>query len=186
MDVAELLRRIFEVDPLECPHCVASLTVDQRGTYLFVAEAQGQGEARTKGSDSVQRLPLAILATLAIMYLVPFPIYGGLSMVTDIEPPSPDSPGLFMLSVLVVKVGVAIGFVLLFYLGRSHWLEDWKTYAGVWWAMFAIMEVGQAIVPDYTWLDAFGGIIAEAIYFPVSAVVVARLIRPLGGSDASA
>ena len=48
------------------------------------------------------------------------------------------------------------------------------------------MEIGQAIVPDYTWLDAFGGIIAEAIYFPVSAVVVARLIRPLSGSDASA
>ena len=33
------------------------------------------------------------------MYVVPFPIYGSLSMVTDIEPPSPDSPGLFMLRV---------------------------------------------------------------------------------------
>ncbi len=134
----------------------------------------------------MQRLLLATMATLAIMYVVPFPIYGALSIVTAIEPPSPDSPGLFMLSVLVVKVGVAIGYVLLFYLGRSHWLENWKTYAGVWWIMVAIMEVGQAIVPDYTWLDAFGGIIAEAIYFPVSAVVVVRLIRPLGGSDASA
>ncbi len=134
----------------------------------------------------MQRLMLAILATLAIMYLVPFPIYGGLSMVTDIEPPSPESPGLFMLSVLVVKVGVAVGFVLLFYLGRSRWVEEWKVYSGVWWTMFAIMEIGQAIVPDYTWLDAFGGIIAEAIYFPLSAVVVARLIRPLADSNASA
>ena len=125
----------------------------------------------------MQRLLLAILATLAIMYVVPLPIYGGLSLVTDIEPPSPDSPGLFMLSVLVVKVGVAIGFVLLFHLARSHWLGDWKTYAGVWWAMFTVMELGQAIVPGYTWLDAFGGIVAEAIYFPASAVVIARLIR---------
>ncbi len=41
MDVAELLRRIFEVDPLECPRCLASLTVDQRGTYLSAVEAQG-------------------------------------------------------------------------------------------------------------------------------------------------
>jgi hypothetical protein len=134
----------------------------------------------------MQRLPLAILATLAIMYLVPFPIYGGLSLVTDIEPPSPDSPGLFMLSVLVVKVGVAIGFVLLFYLSHSRWLENWKTYAGVWWAMFAVMEIGQAIVPEYTWLDAFGGIAAEAIYFPMSAVAVARIIRPLVTESASA
>ena len=134
----------------------------------------------------MQRLPLAILATLAIMYLVPFPIYGGLSLVTDIEPPSPDSPGLFMLSVLVVKVGVAIGFVLLFYLSRSRWLENWKTYAGVWWAMFAVMEIGQAIVPEYTWLDALGGIAAEAIYFPMSAVAVARIIRPLVTERASA
>ena len=133
----------------------------------------------------MKRLALAVLATLLIIYLVPFPIYGGLSLVTDIEAPSPDSPGLFMLSVLVVKVGVAIGFVLLFYLARSRWIEDWKTYAGVWWAMFAIMELGQAIVPEYTWLDAFGGIAAEAIYFPLSAMVVTRLIRPLGGSSAS-
>ena len=36
---------------------------------------------------------LAILATLAIMYLAPLPIYGGLSLVSEIEPPSPDSPG---------------------------------------------------------------------------------------------
>jgi hypothetical protein len=41
------------------------------------------------------------------------------------------------------------------------------------------MEIGQAIVPKYTWLDAFGGIVAEAIYFPLSAVVVKRLLGPL-------
>ncbi len=127
----------------------------------------------------MRKLPAAILATIAIMYLVPFPIYGGLSLVTDIEPPSPESPGLFMLSVLVVKVGVAFGFVMLFYLGRNRWIEDWKSYAGVWWVMFTIMEFGQAIVPEYTWLDAFGGIVAEAIYFPLSAVVVRRILGPL-------
>lgn len=105
----------------------------------------------------MRKLPAAMLATLSIMYLIPFPIYGGLSLVTDIEPPSPDSPGRFMLSVLVVKVGVALGFVMLFYLGRSRWIAGWKTYAGVWWVMFTIMEFGQAIAPEYTWLDAFRG-----------------------------
>ena len=55
------------------------------------------------------------------------------------------------------------------------WIGRWKLYALVWWLMFGIMEFGQAIVPDYTWLDALGGIVAEAIYFPLSALFVKRL-----------
>ena len=62
----------------------------------------------------MQGFLLAMLATLTIMCLAPLPIYGGFSLVSEIEPPSPDSPGLFMLSVLVVKTGTAICFVLLF------------------------------------------------------------------------
>jgi hypothetical protein len=42
--------------------------------------------------------------------------------------------------------------------------------------MFALIEVGQAVTPDYSWLAAIGGIISEAVYFPLSAFVVTRLI----------
>ncbi len=37
--------------------------------------------------------------------------------------------------------------------------------------MYVFGEVGQAISPGYTWLMAMGGIISEAVYFPLSAYV---------------
>ena len=64
-------------------------------------------------------------------------------------------------------------------------MGGWKRYALVWWVMFAFMEAGQAILPEYTILDAAGGVVAEAIYFPLSALVVARLLG-LGTADAVA
>ncbi len=69
-----------------------------------------------------------------------------------------------------------MAFVLLFSLARSSWAGRWPLYALVWWVMFALIEVGQAVTPDYSWLAAIGGIISEAVYFPLSAFVVARLI----------
>lgn len=82
----------------------------------------------------------------------------------------------FLLSVLVVKLGLAVGFVLLFSLARRIWARRWPLYALVWWDTFAITEVGQAIGPNYSWLEAGAGIIAEAIYYPLAAMVTARLL----------
>ncbi len=124
----------------------------------------------------MNKLLLAVAATWAIMMLVPLPVYGTLSLITGIEPPTTGSPARFMASVAVVKIGVAIAFVWLYALARESWAGRWTTYALVWWVMFAIMEVGQAIVPEYSWLDAGGGIIAEAIYCPLAAVVISRLL----------
>jgi membrane associated rhomboid family serine protease len=84
-----------------------------------------------------------------------------------------------------MKLGVAVAFVLLFFLARDSWIVRWTTYAFVWWVMFALIEAGQAITPDYSWLAAVGGIISEAIYFPLSASVVARLLAPPGQGGAS-
>ena len=42
--------------------------------------------------------------------------------------------------------------------------------------MFAFIEIGQTITPDYAWLAAVGGMISEAIYFPLSAFLVARVL----------
>jgi len=57
-------------------------------------------------------------------------------------------------------------------------------YALIWWATFAVIEIGQAIAPNYSWADAMGGILAEAIYFPVAVLATRRLLgsRPIHAS----
>ena len=42
--------------------------------------------------------------------------------------------------------------------------------------MFAIVEIGQAIGPNYSKKEAVAGIISEFIYFPVSALIIARIL----------
>ena len=119
---------------------------------------------------------LAVGATLIIMYIVPLPIYGLLSVVGWSEIPDEGSPAQFMISVLVVKIGVALGFVWMFRIAASVFASRWQLYGMIWWLMFAIVECGQAIGPNYSWGDALGGIIAEAIYFPLSSWAVVRLL----------
>ncbi len=133
----------------------------------------------------MRKILLAIGLSLAIMYVIPFPVYGTLSALTGLQPPTEGSATLFLLSVLVIKVGVAVAFVLLYSLARDSWAGRWMLYALIWWLMFAVVEVGQAITPDYSWLDALGGIVAEAIYFPLAALVVVRLLSPRKPIDGS-
>ena len=133
----------------------------------------------------MRKTAAAIGLTLAIMYVIPFPVYGLLAALTGLQPPTEGSVARFMLSVLVIKIGVAVAFVLLYALARDSWTGRWVIYALIWWLMFAVVEVGQAITPDYSWLDAIGGIVAEAIYFPLAALVVARLLNPRTPIDGS-
>ncbi len=42
--------------------------------------------------------------------------------------------------------------------------------------MYMLVEVGQAIGPSYSIGDALGGVIAEAIYFPLSSWATAALL----------
>lgn len=124
----------------------------------------------------MSRVAMSIGATLAITYVVAFLVYGGVSALTGLEPPAGASPAEFLLSVLVVKLGLAIGFVLLFHLARRTWARRWRLYGLLWWITFAITEVGQAMGPDYSWLEAGAGIVAEAIYCPLAALVTAKLL----------
>lgn len=112
------------------------------------------------------------------MHVIPFPVYGLLSALTGLRPPTEGSATLFLLSVLLVTVGVAIAFVLLYSLARDGWAGRWMRYALIWWLMFAVVEVGQAITRDCSWLGALGGIVAEAVYLPLAALVVVRLLSP--------
>ncbi|NNG15240.1 MAG: hypothetical protein HKM89_02085 [Gemmatimonadales bacterium] len=122
------------------------------------------------------RLIGAVAATLAIMFVVPFPFYAGAEALGLVELPQDGSPAQFVLSVLVMKIGVALGFVFLFILARPAFKQRWWLYAGIWWVMYAIVEVGQAIGPGYTGAEAVAGILAEAVYFPLSTVVVGRIL----------
>jgi hypothetical protein len=55
--------------------------------------------------------------------------------------------------------------------------NNWVMYGLVWAAMFAVVELGQAIGPDYSKKkEAVAGIISEFIYFPVAAAAIAKLI----------
>jgi hypothetical protein len=147
------------------------------------------GRSKPSGTGevtSMRRVLPTIALTLVIMFVIPFPVYGTLAAFTGMEPPTEGSVAVFMLSVFVIKVGVAVAFVLLFALAYDYWAKRWATYAGIWWGMFAVVELGQAITPDYSWLDAAGGIAAEAIYFPLAALVVAQLLkRPAAGVESA-
>lgn len=122
------------------------------------------------------RAAVAIVATLAIMYVVPLPVYGVFSAVGAVELPEVGSPRQFFLSVFVMKIGVALGFVLLYSLAAPALAGRWWLYAAIWWLMYALVEVGQAIGPGYSAAEAVAGIMSEAVYFPLSSVVVARLV----------
>ncbi len=124
----------------------------------------------------IGRVAVAAVATLTIMYVVPFPVYGAFEALEWVELPQDGSPARFLLSVLVIKVGVAVAFVLLFGLARSTLAGRWWLYAAIWWFMFAVVELGQAIGPGYSAAEAVAGIISEAIYFPLSSAAVARML----------
>jgi hypothetical protein len=113
------------------------------------------------------KVTFAILLVFAIIYIVPFLVYGPLSAVWGME--TPGSPGRFMVSVAVTKIGIAVVFVLIFHLAREALGDRWLLYAFLWWLMFVIGEVGQAIGPGYSWKEAIAGMISETIYCPLAA-----------------
>jgi hypothetical protein len=122
------------------------------------------------------KIVLSILLVLVIIYLVPFLVYSLLTVLTDLKTPEGTSPMLFLLSVFVSKIGVAIAFVLIYYFGRSALGGQWLLYAFIWWLMLVVGEIGQVIGPNYTWKEALAGILSETIYFPLSAYLINWLL----------
>jgi hypothetical protein len=98
-----------------------------------------------------------MILVLAIIYMVPFLVYSLFTVLTDLKAPESTSPLQFLISVLISKIGVTIAFVLIFYFACSVLGEQWFLYAFIWWLMFVIGEIGQAIGPDYTWKEAAAG-----------------------------
>lgn len=75
-----------------------------------------------RGSNG--KVILGIVLVLAIIYIVPFLVYGLGSIVAGLKTPAGVSPAQFLLSVLVSKTGTAFAFVLIFYLARSSLSGD--------------------------------------------------------------
>lgn len=123
------------------------------------------------------KIALSIMLVLAIIYIIPFLVYGIFSAVAGLKPPEGASPLKFLVSVFVSKVGTAIAFVLIFYMARGSLSGQWPLYAFIWWLMFVIGEVGQAIGPNYTWKEAIAGILSETVYFPLAGFVANWFLR---------
>ena len=119
---------------------------------------------------------LSIILVLATIYIIPIIVYGIFSAVAGLKQPE-GSPTMFLLSVLISKIGTAVAFVLLFYFARNYFSGNWLLYAFLWWLMYVVGEVGQAIGPNYSWKEAIAGIISETAYFPLSAYIINWLIK---------
>lgn len=119
-----------------------------------------------------------ILLVLVIIYAVPFLFYGACSFLGLVKAPAGDSPGRFLLSVLVTKAGTAIAFVLIFFFAREAFGGRWVLYGSLWWVAGAIGELGEAVKSSYSWREAMIGIVSEGVYFPAGAAVTDWLLAP--------
>ena len=119
---------------------------------------------------------LSMVLVLATIYIVPILVYDLGSVATELKTPEGTSPRQFLISVLVSKIGTAIAFVLLYYFARISLSGQWFLYAFLWWLMFVIGEIGQAIGPNYTWKEAIACVISETVYLPISAYLTNWLI----------
>lgn len=122
------------------------------------------------------RILLTVPLVWIVLFVVPILVYGVLSAATGLQPPG-GNPMLFLAGTAVSKLGTATAFVLVFYLGRTMIAPRWLLYVGIWWLMFALGEVGQTIVPGYSWQEALAGLISETIYFPISGLLLVWLMR---------
>ena len=113
----------------------------------------------------------AFLWTYLAMWIVPIPVYGLFAVFGWMEMPDGGNPLSFYLSVSVIKAGFAFGFVALFPRTGS-----WRSYAMTWWVMFAALELGQVVGQSNPMSFAVAGILSEAGYFPLSALMVSRTI----------
>ncbi len=121
------------------------------------------------------RILIAIASVWAILFAVPFVIYGTASSFLDLQAPGEAVP--FLSGVAVTKLGTALAFVGIFALSRNAWRGRWTTYGAIWFLMFATSEIGDIVQAAVSSAEGFLGILSEASYAPVSALTTDRLLR---------
>jgi len=122
------------------------------------------------------KLTMAILVVLLVIYVVPFVVYGGASVIGGLRPPSAASTERFLLGVLITKLGTAIAFVSIFAATKAFWGPRWLLYAVAWFVMFVLSELGEVVWGRTTAVEAVLGVASEAIYAPLSAFITQWLL----------
>jgi hypothetical protein len=123
------------------------------------------------------RFALATSLVFLTIFIVPIVVYGTLSRFTGLQTPG-DDPTAFLAGVAVSKLGAALAFVGIWFIARDALGPHWLLYVALWWVMFVLGEIGQAIGPEYSWSEAIAGIVSETIYLPVSGLVLIWLLPP--------
>jgi len=123
------------------------------------------------------KLLIGTASVLVIVFIVPIAVYGALSKPLRMATPEGVSPGRFLLSTLVSKIGTAILLAGLFFIARGVFADRPVLYAALWIVMFIFGEIGQALGPNYSWAYAVAGMISELVYVPASVLVLGALIR---------
>lgn len=119
-------------------------------------------------------LLLSFTLTLIVIFFIPVLVYALFTSLFGLK--EPEKKLSFFVGVLLQKVGTTIGFVGLFHLGRDYFSDNWLLYGLMWFVMFALTEIGQAFMPNYSKKEAIAGVISEAIYFPLTAYIVSCLL----------
>jgi hypothetical protein len=118
----------------------------------------------------------AIAAVLAIIFVVPFAIYGVGSALHLIDVPQEASPQRFLLGVLLTKLGTAGAFVLILHLGASAFAGRALLYSLIWFAMFAASEIGDAFSGRSSRQESLLGVMSEALYAPAAALAAYAIL----------
>lgn len=124
----------------------------------------------------MNKVALSVVVVLAVIYAVPFVVYGLASVVVGLKTPQGVSPARFLTGVFVSKIGTALAFVMIFHLAHDALSGHWLLYAFCWWLMFVFDEIGQAIGPHYSAREAVAGVVSETIYLPLSAYLTHWLL----------
>lgn len=117
---------------------------------------------------------IGFILTLTVILIVPILIYGLFTVYFGLD--EPEKKSKFFIGVLLQKTATAGAFVALFYLGRSYFLDEWLLYGFIWFVMFAVTEIGQTFMPNYSKKEAIAGIISEAVYFSLAAFILSWLV----------
>jgi len=139
-------------------------------------ETSFMNEQQQSTFKTTARIAAAVLATLVIMLVVPAPVYGAFTVAGASVLPDQNVNPHILASILVIKIGFALAFVLLFRLCAPALDGRWGSYTSIWWLMFALLEMGKAIGPGYSAMEALAGVVSEAFYLPLSAVAVAWIL----------
>lgn len=116
----------------------------------------------------------ASLVVFLILFIVPIIIYSLAAALLGLK--EPKKKGRFFLGVVIQKLATTFGFVALFIIGGAVFADYWIGYGLIWFAMFAVTEIGQTFMGDYSKKEAYAGIVSELIYFPLAAFALLSIL----------